>query len=175
MKFKIGDKVRIRKDLKEGDRFGIYVTDEMEELAGEIVTITQVNKSLVGVKYAIDKDDGSYSWTEDMFESSVKPSKEELFKMPLGTIIKTDRDYNNVFVKVGENDFCNDNADHIFQCHVEEDLTINCNRFGTKIIEIQEPTYETIYKADKEVKEMTMAELEKELGYPVKIIKEKED
>ena len=48
MKFKIGDKVRIRKDLKEGDSFGIYVADEMEELAGEIVTITQVNKSLVG-------------------------------------------------------------------------------------------------------------------------------
>ena len=44
--------------------------------------------------------------------------------------------------------------------------------FGNKIIEIQIPTYETIYKADKEVKEMTIAEIEKELGYPVKIIKE---
>lgn len=172
MKFKIGDKVRIRKDLKEGDRFGIYVTDEMEELAGEIVTITQVNKSLVGVKYAIDKDDGFYSWTEDMFESSVKPSKEELFKMPLGTIIKTDRDYNNVFVKVGENDFCNDDADHIEDNYVNDDLSLEC--FGNKIIEIQIPTYETIYKADKEVKEMTMAEIEKELGYPIKVVKEEE-
>lgn len=152
MKFKIGDKVRIRKDLKEGDRFEIYVTDEMEELAGEIVTITQVNKSLVGVKYAIDKDDGSYSWTEDMFESSVKPSKEELFKMPLGTIIKTDRDYNNVFVKVGENDFCNDNIDHIEDNYVNDDLSLEC--FGNKIIEIQEPRYTTIYKADEEVKEI---------------------
>lgn len=173
MKFKVGDRVRIRKDLKEGDDFEIYVTDEMEELAGEIVTITKVNKALVNVKYAIDKDDGFYAWSEDMFENSVKPSKEELFKMPIGTIIKTDRQEHNIFVKVGENDFCNDDRDHIESCYVNDDLSLNCN-LSKKIIEIQEPTYETIYTADTEVKEMTIAEIEKELGYPIKVVKEEE-
>ena len=172
MKFKVGDRVRIRKDLKKGDSFEIYVTDEMEELAGEIATIIKVNKSLISVRYEIDKDDGIFSWSEDMFEDLAKPTKEELFKMPLGTIIKTDRDCNNVFVKVGENDFCNDDADHIEDNYVNDDLSLEC--FGNKIIEIQIPTYETIYKADKEVKEMTIAEIEKELGYPIKVVKEKE-
>ena len=173
MKFKVGDKVKIRKDLKKGNGFNLYVTDDMEELAGKIVTIIDAWGNNDG-RYSIKEDSYSYTWSEDMFEGLAKPSKEELFKMPIGTIIKTDRDYNNVFVKVGENDFCNDNADHIFQCHVEEDLTINCNHFGNKIIEIQEPTYNTIYKADKEVKEMTIAEIEKELGYPIKVVKEEE-
>ena len=170
MKFKVGEKVKIKKNLKEGYGFKYYVADEMEKFKGKTVTIYSVNSEA----YRIEEDNMSWDWTEDMFESSTKPTKEELLKMPLGTIIKTDRDYNNIFVKVGKNDFCNDNADHIFQCHVEEDLTINCNHLGNKIIEIQEPTYNTIYKADKEVKEMTIAEIEKELGYPIKVVKEEE-
>ena len=170
MKFKVGDKVRIKKDLKEGNSFEIYVTDGMEELAGEIVTITAANKTLVRTEYEIDKDNGFYAWTEDMFENTTKPAKEELFKMPLGTIIKTDKEKNNVFVKVGESDFCNDICDHIEDNHVNDDLSLEC--FGNKIIEIEEPTYQTIYKADDEVKEMTIAEIEKELGYPIKVIKE---
>lgn len=35
--------------------------------------------------------------------------------------------------------------------------------------------YKTVFNRDTEVKEMTIAEIEKELGYSVKIIKEKED
>lgn len=163
MKFKVGDKIEHERYgkgriLKINDCYSILVEFENEEA------------------YFHDGDgsgkDRHCYW---VYKDSIKQTitKEELFKMPLGTIIKTDRDYNNVFVKVGENDFCNDNIDHIEDDYVNDDLSLEC--FGTKIIEIQEPTYETIYKADKEVKEMTMAELEKELGYPVKIIKEKED
>ena len=169
MKFKVGDKVIIRKDLKEGYDFKEYVTDDMEELAGKIVTITEVWEN-DGGRYYIKEDMYNYIWSEDMFENSTKPTKEELFKMPLGTIIKTDRYCNNVFVKVGENDFCNDAVDHIEDNYVNDDLSLEC--FGNKIIEIQIPTYETIYKADKEVKEMTIAEIEKELGYPVEIVEE---
>ena len=45
---------------------------------------------------------------------------------------------------------------------------------GRKIIEIQEPTYQAIYREEKEVKEMTIAEIEKELGYPIKVVEEEE-
>ena len=173
MKFKVGDRVRIRKDLKKGDSFEIYVTDEMEELAGEIVTITQVNKSLISVRYVIDKDDGIFSWSEDMFEDLAKPTKEELFKMPIGTKITTDLEENNIFVKVGENDFCNNDCDHIEYDNIKEDLSLDYYYEG-KIIEIQEPNYTIIYKEDKQVKEMTIAEIEKELGYPIKVVKEEE-
>lgn len=37
MKYEAGDKVRIRKDLKKGDNFELWVDDEMEKLAGEKV------------------------------------------------------------------------------------------------------------------------------------------
>ena len=168
MKFKVGDRVRIRKDLKEGHMFKVYVDEEMEEFKGKIVCIDKVNED--DEFYFIKEDDNEWEWTEDMFENTIKPTKEELFKMPIGTIIKTDREYNNVFVKVGENDFCNDDVDHIEYNDVNDDLSLEC--FGNKIIEIQEPTYKTIYKADEEVKEMTIAEIEKELGYPIKVVKE---
>lgn len=98
--------------------------------------------------------------------------KKELFAMPLGTIIKTDKEEHNIFIKVGENDFCNDDIDHLEDINIEKDLTLDCIYYGEKIVEIQKPTYETIYVADEEVKEMTIAEIEKELGYPIKIIKE---
>lgn len=169
MKFKVGDKVRIRKDLKEGNDFELYVVDDMEELAGKIVTITRAWEDNGG-RYSIKEDTYNYTWSEDMFENTTKPTKEELFAMPLGTIIKTDEKEHNIFVKVGENDFCNDDADHIESCDVNDDLSLKY--FGNKIIEIQEPNYTTIYKEDKQVKEMTIAEIEKELGYPIKVVKE---
>lgn len=171
MKFKIGDKVRIRKDLKEGDNFKLSVTDDMEELKGKIVTITEAWEN-DGGRYSINKDLHNYTWTEDMFEGLAIITKEELFKMPIGTKITTDLEENNIFVKVGENDFCNNDCDHIEYDNIKEDLSLDY--YEGKIIEIQEPTYEIIYKEEAEVKEMTIAEIEKELGYPIKIVKEEE-
>lgn len=166
MKFKVGDKVRIRKDLKEGPEYKYYVDDSMEKLAGKCVEILEADSDSYQVA-------GSKSlWSEDMFEKFVKLTKEELLKMPIGAIIKTDWDEHNIFVKVGENGFYNDDCDHIHDDDINEDLSLDyC---GDKIIEIQEPTYRTIYRAETEVKEMTIAEIEKELGYPIKIVKEEE-
>ena len=171
MKYKVGDKVRIRKDLKEDKRYGEYCADEeMEEMAGKIVTIEHVYEHVYEDVYEIKEDSNSNYWTDEMFEGYAKPSKEELFAMPLGTIIKIDKEEDNVFVKVGEDDFCNNCADHLEIDDINDDLSLE--RFGIKILEIQEPSYNTIYTADKEVKEMTIAEIEKELGYPIKVIKE---
>ena len=166
MKFKVGDKVRIRKDLKEGPEYKYYVDDSMEKLAGKCVEILEADSDSYQVA-------GSKSlWSEDMFEKLVKPTREELLKMPIGAIIKTDWDEHNIFVKVGENDFCNDDCDHIEDDDINEDLSLDC--CGDKIIEIQEPTYRTIYRVETEVKEMTIAEIEKQLGYPIKVVKEEE-
>ena len=169
MKFKIGDRVRIKKDLNHNKYYEITVVDGMEKYAGKVMTI----KTTTSRGYRLEEDDEEWNWSEDTMEEIAKPTKEELFKMPLGTIIKTDRQEHNIFVKVGENDFYNDDRDHIESCYVNDDLSLNCN-LSKKIIEIQEPTYETIYIADEEVKEMTIAEIEKELGYPIKVVKEEE-
>ena len=167
MKFKVGEKVKIKKNLKEGYGFKYYVADEMEKFKGKTVTIYSVNSEA----YRIEEDNMSWDWTEDMFEGLAIITKEELFKMPIGTKITTDLEENNIFVKVGENDFCNNDCDHIEYDNIKEDLSLDYYKEG-KIIEIQEPNYTTIYKEDKQVKEMTIAEIEKELGYPIKVIKE---
>lgn len=40
------------------------------------------------------------------------------------------------------------------------------------IMKVERPAkYETVFIRDTEVKEMTIAEIEKELGYPIKVIK----
>lgn len=166
MKFKVGDKVRVRKDLSANKIYHITVVGSMEKYAGRVMTVNMVT----GHGYRLKEDDGEWHWSEDTMEGLKKPSKEELLKMPIGTIIKTDREHNNVFVKVGENEFCNNDVGHVEDYNINEDLSLNY--FKGKIIEIQEPTYVTIYKADEAIKEMTIAEMEKELGYPIKVIKE---
>ena len=166
MKFKVGDKVRIKKDLSIDKTYGITVVSSMEKYAGRIMTVSRITN----FGYRLKEDNEEWHWSEDTMEIVTKPTKEELLKMPLGTIIKTDKEGHNIFVKVGENDFCNDDCNHTGAGYINDDLSSEC--FGNKIIEIQEPTYETIYKADTEVKEMTIAEIEKELGYPIKVIKE---
>lgn len=171
MKYKIGDKVRIKKELKEGNEFGGCVNNEMVKYAGKIVTITDSWKDLYGrEKYEI-KEDKCWAWTKDMFEDSIKLTKEELLKMPIGTIIKTNSEKHNIFAKVGENDFCNDDVDHIEDRDINNDLSLSVY-FANEIVEIQKPTYTTIYKKEAQIKEMTLSEIEKELGYSIKIIKE---
>lgn len=101
MKYKVGDKVKVRKDFKTCDTYGgYYVTDNMHKLAGKTVTISDVYEC----KYAICEDDKRYCWTDEMFE----PSADE---------------------------------------------------------------YLTLVWKREEPKEMTLEEVEKELGYPIKIVK----
>lgn len=172
MKFKVGNKVRIRKDLKKGDNFKIYVSDNMEELAGKIATITKAWEDN-GERYLIKEDPYIYTWTEDMFEGFIKPTKEKLFKMPAGTKIITDDEKNNTFIFDGVDSFYG-NTRYLKDDEIDEDLTVTDEYCGTRIMEIQEPTYQTIYREEKEVKEMTIAKIEKELGYPIKVVKEEE-
>lgn len=66
MKYKVGDKVRVREDLKHGMDIMFGVSKEMEALAGKTVTISEVYSD----RYYI-KEDGRnicYSWSDEMFE-----------------------------------------------------------------------------------------------------------
>lgn len=69
MRFKVGDKVRVRKDLEVGKRY--YMDDKkeyicfafgMKEFLGKIVTI----RSIFYEKYKIKESE--YVWTDEMFE-----------------------------------------------------------------------------------------------------------
>ena len=65
MKYKVGDKVKIRKDLEIGSVYGsCYVTQEMHDLGGEIVRIIEADE--YRGEYRIDSF--GYYWTDEMFE-----------------------------------------------------------------------------------------------------------
>ena len=68
MKYKVGDKVRVREDLfawKEYD--GCYIVPSMIVFLRKTVTIHKVLEDLK--RYEIKEDNGAWNWTDDMFES----------------------------------------------------------------------------------------------------------
>lgn len=63
--FKVGDRVRIREDLKDDEEYyGTSVINAMLDYRGKIATI----KSVQGVFYSIDLDEQTWAWTKEMFE-----------------------------------------------------------------------------------------------------------
>lgn len=66
MKYKVGDKVRIREDLVTGGSYGGSVAlDDMTDMGGSVVTIERVGE-VHG--YYIKEDPDEYCWTDEMFE-----------------------------------------------------------------------------------------------------------
>ena len=63
MKYNVGDKVRIRRDLSAD---GINVNPLMISFAGSMATITRVYGD--GVAYAVDIDKGDWFWQNSMLE-----------------------------------------------------------------------------------------------------------
>ena len=65
MKYKVGDKVRIREDLVTGGNYGGSVAvDDMTDMGGRVVTIERVGE-VHG--YYIKEDPDEYCWTDEMF------------------------------------------------------------------------------------------------------------
>ena len=68
IKYKIGDKVIIREDLKEGKLYGYYlVNEDMFPLRGKIVTICDIGYNF----YILKEDIHKWCWTDKMFSGKV--------------------------------------------------------------------------------------------------------
>lgn len=68
MKYKVGDKVKVREDLSTDKMYdGCYVTPSMILFLGKTVTIRKVRWSIN--RYEIKEDLGAWNWTDEMFES----------------------------------------------------------------------------------------------------------
>lgn len=77
MKYKVGDKVRIREDLVMGGNYGGSVAvDDMVDMGGYVVTIERVGN----LGYYIEEDPDGYCWTDEMFEPVEEMSAEEAIK-----------------------------------------------------------------------------------------------
>lgn len=83
MKYKVGDKVKVRSDLKAYEIYGSnMLTKSMEKFAGKTVTISDVGIT----SYSIEEMGVAY-WTDEMLEPVEEMSAEELTKI-LGNICK---------------------------------------------------------------------------------------
>ena len=70
MRYKVGDKVKIRKDLIEGTEYGGEgFVDDMMQFRGKEVTIQKV---IFDREYILLEDTEKWYWTEEMFESMVR-------------------------------------------------------------------------------------------------------
>lgn len=79
MKYKVGDKVRIREDLVNGGDYGGSVAvDDMTDMAGSVVTIERVGAAF---GYYIEEDPDDYCWTDEMFETVEEMSAAEAIKL----------------------------------------------------------------------------------------------
>ena len=101
MKYKVGDKVRVRSDLKACEQYGANIaTNSMERLAGKIVTISRVG-------YAHYLVDGmNYNWTDEMLEPVEEMSAEELVKI-IGNICEVHNECGKCpFLEVRGEEYC---------------------------------------------------------------------
>lgn len=80
MKYKAGDKLRVKKDLIGGATYCMEnrenrntVVSDMLQHCDKIATITYCYTTC----YEIDLDKGEYAWTDDMFEDSTEVNKQE--------------------------------------------------------------------------------------------------
>lgn len=66
MKYKVGDRVKVREDLKANETYGhdYYFSPEMADYKGRIVTISRVGDDF----YKIEGDTHYWFWTDEMFE-----------------------------------------------------------------------------------------------------------
>lgn len=65
MKYKVGDKVRVRRDLRIGTNYGDYMfVSGMDDYKGSVVTISDVFSNV----YYIKEDKGKWGWTDELLE-----------------------------------------------------------------------------------------------------------
>lgn len=144
MKYKVGDKVKVRSDLKAYEIYGSnMLTKSMEKFAGKTVTISGVGIT----SYAIEEMEVAY-WTDEMLEQVEEMSAEELVKI-IGNICDVHNECGKCpFLEVKGEEYC----------------VIGMGKNADKTLKIAEQ-----WKADHEKKP-----IETEFIYIVRIIEDKQ-
>lgn len=145
MKYKVGDKVRVRSDLKAYEIYGSnMLTKSMEKFVGKTVTISGVGIT----SYTIEEMEVAY-WTDEMFE----PVEEEL----------TEEEAIRIMSKICLKHRCTNCP---FSKGEDFDKYLDCTRYK---MENPEKILSVIkqYKKDHEKKE-----IEVELAYVVRVIED---
>ena len=167
MKYKVGDKVRIVKERVSH----MNSEGKMDKYLGTIMTINFVYND---GNYRMLEDNGRWFWDDASIEGYANIIKKSDLKY--GDVV-TYRCGHVRIVKGGDLVYLKDFAELSFHLdRFDNDLFYNGISKDPQcdIIKVYRPeTEETFYtERAKKVKEMTVAEIEKELGYSIKVIKE---
>ena len=168
MRYKVGDYVTIREDLKAGEGLSLYVNPKMLKYAGQTY---QVKRIAFEDRYVLDlpcSDEHDWHWTDDMLEETAAPVYRD------GDIVQTK------------------NGSYYLVWNAEEKLGVRDRgyvRFEEdgcfSVVKVWKPDRKALFTLEnldeacgelrwekKTVKEMTVAEISKVLGYEIKVVKE---
>lgn len=162
MKYKIGDKVIIRKDLTTGSPYGTKIfVDVMKQMCivhNYILTIKRVYEENENDIYVMEEDttELDFSWTNQMIER-LYTDTDTKFEAFLKEIVDGERDCDETYevwskicdLSTGE---CGDSKKETIQWLID---------FYSKFV-----------PKNESVKKMTKAEIETELGYKIEIVEE---
>lgn len=120
MKYNVGDTVKVKSDLKNGENVdGLYVTTEMIKHIGKIARITYAchddNDEYCNDLYHIDIDTDKYYWSNDCFEDEDNDDGRCKYiigyKKAESDSVHTFEGYIDNFYPTGKSCFINDNEE----------------------------------------------------------------
>lgn len=165
--FNIGDKVIVKKNLRNiTDFYGGYMS-EMREFEGNIVTIKSFSPDEKGVR--LEEDSDHFTWDIRAFER-INIKRDELAFGDILTLKNGERYVVADGSMYGEREYYTRDCDTV-KVWYNDDLTHNPISRNEDIIRV-ERAGKIIYERQTEVKKMTVAQICKELGYDVEIVKE---
>lgn len=158
MKYKVGDKVRVRSDLEESETYGCQAfVKQMEKYKGKLVTISEEHQ---GFCYIEEDKDENWCWTDEMFE----PVEEEL----------TAEEAIKIQAEMCRSLMCED-------CAIEKlryDSYCNCVEYRSKnpgkVIEILKQWKKDHEKKEVETEFVNIARVIEDLGYTKKFVYEED-
>lgn len=165
MKYKVGDKVKIREDLNEGIKCYSSVGRSILEYKGKTAEIIGVNDKA----YDLDIDNGIYNWNDEMFENYAELNKDTLTDSCIVTLRNGEE---LVYIREEFYDLSYNYENCVLDiCDFEDDLTNKkCKEWD--IVSIKIPREYDVINRKEEAKEMTIEEISEALGYEIKIVKE---
>ena len=181
MKYKLGDKVKVRSDLKVGERYedGVQFVEDMAEYMGKTMTIEGVIEYNDNIIYRLGEDGNERYWTCGMFE--IKPK----YMLEPCMVVKL-RNGELVYVANTKNGLCllDERKNWIKIQDYDDELYDQVEGDGhfdiMEIYDLSELAHESmkisivgrrlLWKRREEVKKMTVAEIQEALGYKIEIV-----
>lgn len=168
--FNVGDIVRVRKDLVEGRTYkGTYFAVGMGQYAGKTFKIVNKYFGTGKMRYNLENC-GSWNFIEEMLE----PVEITLNDLQFADVLTIRNGERYVYVDrymYGESDDYSCDC-----CKLEEnynnDLTSEDGDEDCDIVKVERKGEVIFERVEETKREMTIEEIEKELGYSIKIVKE---